>query len=79
MTGWAATEPSTVSGMILKEDPEIAKSRAEVVYESMLRRGVPEDIIELRWKTDAQPSPVEAADGLAEASRRRVDIEGFVE
>lgn len=79
VTGWAATEPSVVSGITLTEDPEIARSRAEVVLESLLRRGVPREKIEVRWKTGAQPAPIEAADGLVESSRRRVDIEGIVD
>jgi hypothetical protein len=29
----------------------------------------------LHWRTGAQPSDAEGADGLAEPSRRRVDIE----
>ena len=79
VTGWAATDPAEVSGLVLREDPDIARARAEVVFESLLRRGVPREIIEVHWKTGAEPSPVEAADGLTESSRRRVDIVGIVE
>ena len=79
VTGWAATDPVTISGKIMRESPDIARSRALKIHESLLRRGVNPDIIEVHWKGAAQPADIAAADGLLEASRRRVDIEGFVD
>lgn len=75
VTGYAATDPVVVSGRTLAERPEVAADRAALVHESLLRLGVAPQIIEVRTRTGAQPAPVEGADGLAEPSRRRVDIE----
>lgn len=75
VTGWAATDPAEVSGREIAEKPEIARIRAEMVAEALLRLGVPREKIEVRWRTAAQPADAEGADGLAEPSRRRVDIE----
>lgn len=75
VTGWAATDPAEVSGRTIAEDPTIARTRAELVGEALRRLGVADDKLELRWKTSAQPVAAEGADGLAEPSRRRVDIE----
>lgn len=74
ITGWAATRPSVVSGRRLAEPPDIARSRAEAAAEWMRRLGVPEDRLHVRWRLDAQPIDMPGADGLAEPSRRRVDI-----
>ena len=74
VTGYAATQPSIVSGREIAEDPQIAEARAVLIRESLLRMGVPADRIELRHRTDPRPIPAEGADGLAEPSRRRVDI-----
>jgi hypothetical protein len=75
VTGWAAAEPVVVSGRTLAERAEVARERADTVVESLVRLGVSRSIIEVRWRADAQPAPVPGADGLAEPSRRRVDIE----
>ncbi|QAY76416.1 hypothetical protein [Sphingosinicella sp. BN140058] len=75
VTGWAATDPAEVSGRAIAEDPAIARTRAELVGEALRRLGVAADKIELRWKTAAQPVAADGADGLAEPSRRRADIE----
>lgn len=79
VTGWADTDPVEISGRTMAEDPDIARRRAEIVHESLLRRGVPDEKIEVRWETGAQPADIEAADGLTESSRRRVDITGIME
>lgn len=79
VTGWAATEPDVVSGYTLTERPEVARERAEGVVESMRRMGISEDIIDVEYHTGAQPSDTPYADGLTQSSRRRVDIEVFVE
>ena len=75
VTGWAATRPAEVSGRTIAEKPEIARTRAEVVAEALLRLGVPKEKMQIRWRTDAEPTDAEGADGLAEPSRRRVEIE----
>lgn len=77
ITGWAATEPASVSGQTLSERPEIARERAEKVAEAFARMGIDRKSIEVRWKTGAKPAPVAGADGLSEPSRRRVDVETF--
>jgi outer membrane protein OmpA-like peptidoglycan-associated protein len=75
VTGFAATRPVVVSGHELVEAPSLARARAELVAEWFRRAGIPADRIEVRWQGDAEVAPVEAADGLLEPSRRRVDIE----
>lgn len=75
VTGWAATEPAIVSGRPIAEHPGIAKVRAELLGEALIRLGVPREKLVVRWRTGARPADVDGADGLAEASRRRADIE----
>lgn len=75
VTGWAATDLAEVSGRRIAEDAKLAQERAEMIAESLRRLGVPADRIETRWRTSAQPAPIDGADGLIEPSRRRVDIE----
>jgi outer membrane protein OmpA-like peptidoglycan-associated protein len=75
VTGWAATEPSDVSGRRIAEKPAIAKERAEKIQEALVRLGVPVSTLRVRWRTDAVPIAADGADGLVEPSRRRVDIE----
>lgn len=75
VTGYAASEPVTVSGRAIAEDEDIARDRAERVTEALVRLGIDRGIISVR--TDTRPGAVDDpdADGLAEASRRRVDID----
>ena len=75
VTGYAATSPATVSGRRIAERVDVARERAEMVGESLLRLGVPKSILTVQWRDAAEPAPIDAADGLAEASRRRVDID----
>lgn len=75
VTGYAATVPAWVSGRELAEKPEMARRRAESVAESLRRLSTREYRIVVRWRTGAQPVGVEDADGLGEASRRRVEVE----
>lgn len=75
VTGWAATDPAYVSGQRIAEDAALARERAEMIAESLRRMGVPGENIETRWRTGAQPAPIDGADGLVEPSRRRVDID----
>lgn len=79
VTGWAATNEIEVTGVRLKERPEVAKERADIVVENLLRMGVPEDLIEVHVRTKSKPADVELAGGLVEPSRRRVDIEVVVD
>jgi hypothetical protein len=75
VTGYAATTPATVSGQVIAERPEVARERAEMVGESLRRLGVPASMLRVQWHDGAEPAPIDAADGLVEASRRRVDID----
>jgi hypothetical protein len=75
VTGYAATTPATVSGRVIAERPEVARERAEMLGESLRRLGVPDSILRVQWREAAEPAPIDAADGLVEASRRRVDID----
>lgn len=77
VTGWAATQPQVVSGVALAESLEVARVRAEAAAEALRRLGVERARIEVRWHGDATPTAAVGADGLAEPSRRRVDIETF--
>jgi outer membrane protein OmpA-like peptidoglycan-associated protein len=74
VTGYAATVPVTVSGRRIAEAPGIARERAEKIVEALVRLGVDRRIITVRWKDAAEVVAIEEADGLAEPSRRRVDI-----
>ena len=75
VTGWAATEPALVSGRRIAEQPRIARARAELLREALIRLGVPRAKLVVRWRMGSQPTEAEGADGLAEPSRRRADIE----
>lgn len=74
VTGWAATTQAQVSGRTIAEDPAIARARAEKITTALIRLGVDKSRIVTRWRTAAQPVDDPEADGLREASRRRVDI-----
>jgi outer membrane protein OmpA-like peptidoglycan-associated protein len=74
VTGYAATTPAKVSGRLMIERGDIAKQRAEEITEALKRMGVPAAIIETKWKNAAEPTEAPGADGLKEASRRRVEI-----
>jgi hypothetical protein len=74
VTGYAATVPTTVSGRMIAETPGIARTRAEKIAEALTRLGVDRGTITTRWRTRAAAVDTPEADGLSEASRRRVDI-----
>lgn len=74
VTGFAATAPIKVSGREMRESSSIAQQRAETVSEALRRLGVSPRVIQTKWQDAAQPVEVEDADGLPEASRRRVEI-----
>jgi outer membrane protein OmpA-like peptidoglycan-associated protein len=74
VTGYAATTLAKVSGRSITEDVTIAKSRAQSVTEALVRLGIDPKIIETKWQGAANPADAPGADGLGEASRRRVEI-----
>ena len=78
VTGYAAVTPRVVSGQTLAEDPAIARRRAEKLGEALIRLGVAPERIQLKWRTDPEPIEVEGADGLPDASLRRVEIEAIL-
>lgn len=73
VTGYAASEPATVSGTIIAERPEVARERADVVALS-LSRLFPELPIETRALTGSAANGHPDADGLPWQSQRRVEI-----
>ena len=74
ITGWAATTPADVSGHTIAEPAALARTRAEMAAQWMRGLGVPADKVHVAWRSAAQPIPMPGSDGLAEPSRRRVDI-----
>lgn len=74
VTGWAATQAVEVSGVRLAETPDIARVRAQMTADALVRLGVAREQLDVRWSGDAQPVAADGADGLTEPSRRRVDI-----
>jgi len=73
VTGHAATAPTFVSGRRIVERPVIARERAEKIAEALVRLGIDRSIVTVRWKA-GEVAEMPEADGLAEPSRRRVDI-----
>ena len=74
VTGYAATTPAVVSDRTIAEAPDIAQARAERVADALTRLGVDPRIVTVEWRSGAAPLDTPEADGLVEASRRRVDI-----
>lgn len=74
VTGYAAVTAPEASGQTISEDPAIARQRAEKITHALVLLGVDPKIITTRWSTDPKPVADPEADGLAEPSRRRVDI-----
>lgn len=74
ITGYAATEPTTVSGQTLREAPELALRRAEVAREWLRLMGYPVERVKIKTQSKAKISDMEGADGLTEPSRRRVEV-----
>ena len=73
VTGFAATEPETVSGRTLAERPEIARDRAEAIAET-LRRLLPGLPVETKWEVGAKPTGDPDADTIPGQSQRRAEI-----
>ena len=74
VTGYAAAAPTLISGRPVAEDRGIARLRAERIVEALVRLGIDRKRIAVATRLDPAPVDVPEADGLAEASRRRVDI-----
>ncbi|WP_262503874.1 hypothetical protein [Sphingosinithalassobacter sp. CS137] len=73
ITGYAATDPQTISGRTLAERPQVARERAEMVAEAM-RRLLPGTPVGARWESGSTPIDDADADGLPGQSQRRVEI-----
>lgn len=73
VTGYAASEPETVSGQVIAERPELAQERADRVALS-LGRLFPGMAIETRAVTGAGLVDHPDADGIPGQSQRRVEI-----
>ncbi len=74
ITGLFDDRARVVSGTALQETEQIARLRAARVADWMRLRGVPFDRIHVEWRPAPGDSDDPAFEGLAEASRRRVDI-----
>ncbi len=73
VTGFAATEPETVTGQMLAERPEVARERAESIALT-LRRLLPELPVETKWELAAKPTDDPDADTIPGQSQRRAEI-----
>lgn len=73
VTGFAATDPTSVSGRTIAEPAGLAAARAASIAET-LRRLLPGMIVETRAQTGALPTDEPEADGLPGQSQRRAEI-----
>jgi len=73
VTGFAATDPASISGQTIAERPEVAAERADMAAET-LRRLLPGMPIEVRSQTGAQPTDDADADTIPGQSQRRAEI-----
>jgi len=73
VVGHAATTPQPVSGRLLAEPAALARDRALMAEEALVRLGWPRAQVETRW-SDAPPAPPGTAPLLEPASQRRVTI-----
>jgi hypothetical protein len=76
VTGFAATDPETISGHVLAERPEVARERAEAVAIT-LRRLIPELEVETRWETRSKPIETPDADDIPGQSQRRAEVQAL--
>lgn len=72
VTGYAVTAPRSVSGIRLAEPPQLARSRARMVELALRRLGAPVRLLHVRWADN--PPPLTDVPGMAEPSRRRVEV-----
>jgi hypothetical protein len=70
--GYAVTEARVLSGEKLAEKPRLAKDRAEMVALALRRLGASASVLHLSWRDN--PPPLTEQAGLAEPSRRRVEV-----
>jgi outer membrane protein OmpA-like peptidoglycan-associated protein len=70
--GHAVTRTRVVSEHSLAEQSPLARARAEIVAEALRRLGVTDTLMRVTWNEN--PPAIHGDDGLAEPSRRRVDI-----
>lgn len=70
--GYAVTAPRSISGERLAEKPRLARARAELVALALRRLGATGRMLRVTWHDN--PSPLANVPGLAEPSRRRVDV-----
>lgn len=73
VTGYAATDPETISGRELRERPEVAQERAEMVAEAV-RRMLPGIPLTVKWETGSRPTDDADADTIPGQSQRRAEI-----
>jgi hypothetical protein len=73
VTGFAATEPETVSGQTIAERPDLAKSRAAELAVT-LRRLLPGLPVETKAQTKSKVIDEPDADGIPGQSQRRAEI-----
>jgi outer membrane protein OmpA-like peptidoglycan-associated protein len=73
VTGYAVTEDLQVSAHHLKEPAALAQARAQMVALALRRLGVADGLLKVDWHTNPAAALIE--DGLAQPSRRRVDIQ----
>jgi outer membrane protein OmpA-like peptidoglycan-associated protein len=73
VTGFAASNPSVVSGKSLAEPEALAKTRAELVARALVLRGVPRAAITVATGAPSVRDD-EAFDGLRAPSQRRVEV-----
>lgn len=73
IAGLAQTKPDIVSGQTIVEDAALARTRAEVVRQALIMRGIAPERVTI---VDSLPGPFVAAafDGLRWPTVRRVDI-----
>jgi outer membrane protein OmpA-like peptidoglycan-associated protein len=73
VTGYAATQPISVSGRTLAEPLALAQSRAQMTAEALARLGVDRKLIRVNADGEPKPLPQLATPGL-ESSKRRVTV-----
>lgn len=73
IAGFAQTRPDTVSGQRIVEEPTLARTRAEVVREALILRGIAPGRVKI-VKSLPGPFVPAAFDGLDWPQARRVDV-----
>lgn len=72
VTGHADRLGFTVAGQRLREPPGLARERALTTAEALRRLGVPDTTLKTAW--NERPAATLRQDGMADASKRRVEI-----